>query len=210
MSLGFKSGIQNNFTNAITVIDKFHIIKHANKSVDDVRKKESKENILLKCTKYIWLKNNNNLNEKEVSIKQSLTKKHIKTGRACMIREELQTIYGQSINITEAKEKLRKLCNWMMRSRLEPMKKLCKMIRNHYKTFFWIGSHGISTSGATCIQRFARAARTQQDKTRMRRTAETVVLQVVTALLVTLSKDGTKKGPPPKRRPLINLYSVER
>ena len=42
MSLGFQKGITENFPSASTVIDKFHIIKHANEAVDAVRKKEVK------------------------------------------------------------------------------------------------------------------------------------------------------------------------
>ena len=57
MSLGFRKGIQESFENSQTVIDKFHVIKHANEAVDKVRKMEAKENVLLKNSKYLWLKN---------------------------------------------------------------------------------------------------------------------------------------------------------
>ena len=36
MSLGFKAGISKHLRNATTVIDKFHVIKHANEAVDIV------------------------------------------------------------------------------------------------------------------------------------------------------------------------------
>ena len=52
MSLGFRTGIQNNFPNACMITDKFHLVKHANEAVDTVRKEESKENIALRETKY--------------------------------------------------------------------------------------------------------------------------------------------------------------
>ena len=132
MSLGFKAGIQKNFPNATTIIDKFHVIKHANEAVDSVRKVESKENAELRGTKYLWLKNEGNLTDEQRAKKQTLNKKHCKTGRACMIREELQEIYTVSGNRGTAESKLKKLCTWMMRSRLKPVKKLCQMIRNHW------------------------------------------------------------------------------
>lgn len=131
MSLGFRTGIQNNFPNACMITDKFHVVKHANEAVDTVRKEESKENIALRGTKYFWLKNEENLTEEQQMQKQTLLKKHLKTGRACMMREELQEIYTVSENREEAEARMKKLCNWMIRSRLEPMKKLCRMIRNH-------------------------------------------------------------------------------
>ena len=34
MSLGFRKGIQESFENSQTIIDKFHVIKHANEAVD--------------------------------------------------------------------------------------------------------------------------------------------------------------------------------
>ena len=51
MSLGFEKGIKTHFSNAETIIDKFHVIKHANEAVDKVRKEEVKTNDLLKKTK---------------------------------------------------------------------------------------------------------------------------------------------------------------
>lgn len=56
MSLGFRKGIRDNFPNSNTIIDKFHVVKHANDAVDAVRKQESKVNASLRGTKYLWLK----------------------------------------------------------------------------------------------------------------------------------------------------------
>ena len=63
MSLGFKAGITTHFTNAVTIIDKFHVIKHANEAIDKVRRAEVKENDLLKNTRYIWLHNDDTLSD---------------------------------------------------------------------------------------------------------------------------------------------------
>ena len=132
MSLGFKKGIEEHFPNSAMVIDKFHVIKHANEAVDAVRKEEVKNNQDLKKTKYLWLKNENHLSEKQRAKKKALMKKHLKTARAYSMRVELQEIYEQSGNRAEAEQRLKKLCSWMMRSRLEPMKALCSMLRNHW------------------------------------------------------------------------------
>lgn len=110
----------------------FHVIKHANEAVDKVRKMEAKENVLLKNSKYLWLKNDANLAEKQQEKKETLQKKHLKTARACAMRIELQEIYEQSVHRDEAEQRLKKLCSWMMHARLEPMKKFCGTIRNHW------------------------------------------------------------------------------
>ena len=141
MSLGFRKGIQESFENSQTIIDKFHVIKHANEAVDKVRKMEAKENVLLKNSKYLWLKNDANLTEKQREKKETLQKKHLKTARACAMRIELQEIYEQSVHRDEAEQRLKKLCSWMMHARLEPMKKFCGTIRNHWDKILYYFEH---------------------------------------------------------------------
>ena len=131
MSLGFKKGIREQFPQSATIIDKFHVIKHANEAVDKVRREEAKSNAVLKHTKYIWLKNDENLTDAQKERKLTLQKLHLKTGRAYSMRVELQDIYDTSYSKEEAGQRLEKLCSWMIRSRLEPMKKLAKMLRDH-------------------------------------------------------------------------------
>lgn len=131
MSLGFRKGIEENFPNGQTIIDKFHVIKHANEAVDKVRKAEARNNDLLKNTKYLWLSNDENLTDTQRDKKASLMKKHLKTSRAYSMRVELQDIYETCCTRTEAEIRLKKLCSWMMHSRLPQMKKLCGTIRGH-------------------------------------------------------------------------------
>lgn len=132
MSAAFKKGIEENFPDSARVIDKFHVIKHANEAVDAVRKEEVKGNPDLKKTKYIWLKNADNLTDAQQAKKNSLMRKHLKTARAYSMKVELQDIYENCQSRAEAEVRLKKLCGWMIRSRLEPMKELCRTIRNHW------------------------------------------------------------------------------
>lgn len=132
MSLGFKAATERNFKNSTQVIDKFHVIKNANEAVNDVRKAESKENNLLTRTQYIWLKNDENLTDKQKALKISLSKKHLKTSRACAMREELQEIYNTATDRDEAEAAFKKLCSWMMHSRLDRMKAFCGTIKDHW------------------------------------------------------------------------------
>ena len=132
MSLGFRKGILENFPAAATVIDKFHVIKHANEAVDDVRKEEVKINPLLKHTKYIWLKNEENLTDAQCAKKETLSKKRLKTSRAYQMRITLQDIYESCKTKEEAEPLLKKLVSWMRRSRLEPMKSFADLLKNHW------------------------------------------------------------------------------
>lgn len=132
MSLGFRKGILENFPNATTVIDKFHVVKHANEAVDAVRKKEVKANPILKRTKYIWLKNEKNLTDAQHAKKKLLSKKRLKTGRAYQMRLTLQDIYDSCRTREEAEPLLKKLVSWMRRSRLEPMKSFAGLVKGHW------------------------------------------------------------------------------
>ena len=133
MSLGFAKGIRERLPNAARIIDKFHVIKHANEAVDKVRKQEARGNALLKRTKYLWLRNESNLTGLQLETKRSLQRQRLKTGRACQMRETLQDIYDTSADRAEAETALKRLCSWMTRSRLEPMKEFARQIRRHWR-----------------------------------------------------------------------------
>ena len=137
MSLGFKKGITTHFTNSHTVIDKFHVIKHINEALDKVRRDEATSTpynrFLLKKTKYIWLKNDGNLTDRQRERKEALLHKRLKTGRAYAMKITLQEIYEQAATRDEANTMLKKLCSWMKRSRLMPMKEFAQLLENHWQ-----------------------------------------------------------------------------
>lgn len=133
MSPGFAKGIRERLPNAARIIDKFHVIKHANEAVDKVRKQEARGNALLKRTKYLWLRNESNLTGLQLETKRSLQRQRLKTGRACQMRETLQDIYDTGADRAEAETALKRLCSWMTRSRLEPMKEFARQIRRHWR-----------------------------------------------------------------------------
>ena len=132
MSLGFEAGVKACFKNADTIIDKFHVIKHANEAVDKVRKEEAKTNAVLKKTKYIWLKNASNLTERQRSKMGSLSLERLKTGRAYSMRVSLQDIYETCSDRPSAESRLKKLYFWLTHSRLEPIKKFAGTLKNHW------------------------------------------------------------------------------
>ena len=137
MSLGFKKGINEHFVNSNTVIDKFHVIKHINEALDEVRRDEVKQGpwykFLLNKSKWLWLKNETNLTDKQLERKESLMHKRLKTARAYAMRVTLQDIYETSFDRTTAEERLKQLYAWLVRSRLTPMKNFAKLLKNHWQ-----------------------------------------------------------------------------
>ena len=133
MSPAFIKGVTENLPNAKITFDKFHILKIINEAVDKVRKEEVSTNKLLKGTKYIWLKNYNNLTVKQKEELESLTlsRMNIKTLRAYNIRQSFQEIY-QAKTEDEFMTYLNKWYYWATHSRLKPIIKAAKTIKRHW------------------------------------------------------------------------------
>ena len=133
MSPAFIKGVKENLPDAMITFDKFHILKIINEAVDAVRKEEVGTNKLLKGTKYIWLKNYNNLTAKQKEELETLTmsKMNIKTLRAYNIRQSFQEIY-QAKTEDEFITYLNKWYYWATHSRLDPIIKAAKTIKRHW------------------------------------------------------------------------------
>lgn len=132
MSPAFKKGIKENLKDASVVYDKFHLIKHINDSVNEVRRAEAIKETILKGTRYIFLKNECNLTKKQKETLKSLTisNMNLKTMRAYNIKKSFQDIY-QANSKDEFITYLNKWYYWATHSKLEPMIKVAHMIKRH-------------------------------------------------------------------------------
>ena len=133
MSPAFIKGVTENLPQAEITFDKFHILKIINEAVDSVRKQEVKTNNILKGTKYIWLKNQDNLTlkQKETLDELTMSNMNIKTIRAYNIRQSFQDIY-QATTQEEFITYLNKWYFWATHSRLEPMKEAAYTVKRHW------------------------------------------------------------------------------
>jgi transposase len=131
MSPAFISGAKKHFPNADITFDKFHVIKKINKAVDEVRRKELKENEILRKTRYLWLKNPKNLTIKQQKQMQPLSKMKLKTLRAYNIKLNLQEFYEIN-DIEAALSHLEKWFFWATHSRLESIKDAAYFIKRHW------------------------------------------------------------------------------
>ena len=133
MSPAFIKGVNENFANASITFDKFHILKLINEGVDNVRKQEAASEHVLKNTKYIFLKNEKNLTQKQKSTLEELEmpKLNLKTVRALHIRQNFQDIYAAE-TFEDFEILLKKWYFQATHSRLEPIIKAAKTIKNHW------------------------------------------------------------------------------
>ncbi len=131
MSPAFISGVADNLPNAAVTFDKFHAVKIINDAVDEVRRSEQRKNAELRGTRHIWLRNPQNLSDRQKATLEALPTQHLKTARAYQIRLSFQDFYDQPAT-EQARTYLKKWYFWATHCRLEPMIKAAKTVKRHW------------------------------------------------------------------------------
>lgn len=140
MSPAFISGVERELPNANIVFDRFHVMKIINEALDRVRKTEVKTNPILTKSKYIFLKNNDNLtlNQKQKLEQIKLCGLNLKTLKALQIKEAFQQIY-QTDSSDSFVRLLKKWYFWATHSRIKPIIEAAKTIKRHWSGIInWI------------------------------------------------------------------------
>lgn len=115
--------------------DKFHVASHLGKAVDRVRREEhgglmAMGNTRLKGTKYLWLENPLKMSAGRRWNLEQLRKSSLRTARAWGIKELAMSLWDY-IGRGWAKRAWEDWLSWAMRSRLEPVKRVARMIKEH-------------------------------------------------------------------------------
>lgn len=129
MSPSFISGIEGNFPEASITFDKFHVMKMVNEALDKVRRQEQTNQPALKHSRYVWLKNQENLTVKQKNQYAKLKDMDLDTGRAYRMKLSLQNMFTRSFIISDVY--FDEWYNWAIRSQLGPMIKLAQSLRRH-------------------------------------------------------------------------------
>lgn len=133
MSPAFIKGVTNQLPNARITFDKFHIVAQASTAVDQTRRLEQRSDPSLKGLRWTLLKDRDRLSDAsradlDALIAQAASKR---TARAWLYREHLRDILDRKqINVVSAM--LKQWCTNVLRSRVEPMKGVARMIRTHF------------------------------------------------------------------------------
>jgi transposase len=133
MSPAFIKGVADHLPNARITFDKFHVVAHASTAVDKMRRLEQRTDPSLKGLRWTLLKDRGRLSDEsradlDTLIAQAATKR---TARAWLYREHLRAILDRKqINVVSAM--LKQWCTNVLRSRVEPMKEVARMIRKHF------------------------------------------------------------------------------
>ena len=121
---------------ALNVLDRFHIAKKLGEAIDEVRRQEVKQlategyEPVLKNARFCFLKRACNLTIRQSTKLRDLLKYDLKSMRALALKESFDAFW-QYESPRWARWYLKKWCNRAMRSKLEPMKKFVRTLRNH-------------------------------------------------------------------------------
>jgi transposase len=132
MSKAFIKGIKEELPNAEITFDPFHVIQLMNKALGKVRAEEAKLfPEVLKGSRYAFLKNPENLTEKQDETLVKLSNYQLKTGRAYLIKLALQDVYFAPSRL-DAEALLKSWYNWSIRSQIEQVRKVAKTVKEHW------------------------------------------------------------------------------
>jgi transposase len=138
-------------TNALNILDRFHIKGYLTDAVNETRKsdvkklkEEGREAVLTK-SKYIFLKNPENLTDDQAEKLSELLGYNLRVIRAYLMKEDFERFWEYK-SAYWAGRFLDAWCTRAMRSKIEPMKKFVKMLRKHRELLMnWFRSKGLSS-----------------------------------------------------------------
>jgi transposase len=139
---------------ALHVLDRFHVMQKFNKALDEVRAEEVRQlkrdgfEPVLKNSRWCLLKRPKNRTDKQTVKLRALLKYNLRSVRAHLLREDFQRFWEYK-TVSWAGKFLDEWTERVMRSQLEPMKKVAMTIRNHRPLIMnWFRAKGQLSSGA--------------------------------------------------------------
>jgi transposase len=138
---------------AVHVLDRFHIMAKMNKAIDEVRAGEARRlkedgyEHILKHSRWCLLKRRENLTDKQTVKLQEVLKYNLQTVRAYLQREDFQRFWEYRSPYWAACF-LVEWCGRVMRSRIEPMKKVARTLLKHGELILnWFIAKGTISAG---------------------------------------------------------------
>jgi len=143
---------------ALNILDRYHIAAKMNKAIDEVRATETREltprakargaQVVLKHSRWCLLKRQENLSGRQWIKLHELLACNLRTIRAYLLKEQFGLFWDYRYPASAAKF-MDQWCRQAMRSRLEPMKKIARMLRAHRPLILnWFEARGQLSLGA--------------------------------------------------------------
>jgi transposase len=139
---------------ALHILDRFHIVQHLNQAVDEVRRAESVrlrgQPLAAKLKKMRWklLRRGSRVRGQARVKLLGLLQSKLATGRAWQLKECFNHFWSYK-SVPWARSFLDSWTGRAMRSRMEPMKRVARMLRKHEELLLnWFKARGELSSGA--------------------------------------------------------------
>ena len=142
------------------VFDRFHIVGHMNKALDQVRRRENKAlraegDDRLVGSKHLWLYGADNLTASKADLRTkvafaNLRASNLETARAWALKEMLRDLWKQPSRAA-GERWYRRWYSWAVRSRLAPVKKVAAMVKRHLPNVLTYFKHRITNAGSEAI-----------------------------------------------------------
>jgi transposase len=134
------------------VHDRFHVIKYLNDAVDATRRKEAKQlvqqnNGVLTGTRFIFLKNSENLTDAQRLRFEQLQSVNLATCQAWRMKENFKGFFD-SANLEDATNFIHQSFNNVHASSIDAMKKVALTLQNHLQGLLNYITHKITNSVA--------------------------------------------------------------
>jgi len=138
---------------AVHILDRFHIVSQLSKAIDEVRAGEARQmkqdgyEPLLTNTRWLLLKNPENLTESQAVKLKDLLQYNLKSVRSYLLKEDFQQLLSYTSSYWAGRF-IDQWCTRAMRSKIAPMKKVAKQIRKHKALLLnWFEAKGELSSG---------------------------------------------------------------
>jgi len=130
----FENAARRMVPGAEIVHDKFHIAKHLNEGVNRVRTEEHRRLLRegderLKGTRWLWLRAEENLTDGQYESFRDIKDAALKTSKAWFIKEAFRFFWVVPKTSAEAEEYFEEWYRHTIYSKLEPMKKVARMLK---------------------------------------------------------------------------------
>jgi transposase len=144
----FITSARNNFPNADLIHDRFHIEKYLGEAVSKVRFAENKDLVkkgdnTLVGTKFVLLRNIENMKEEDLKKFKELKNTNLKAARAWGIKNLFSNFWDYTYQ-GSAESFFKSWYSWASRSQLPPIVKVAKMIKSHFPNILTYLKHHLT------------------------------------------------------------------
>ena len=135
MWAAYAKAVRQYLPNAQVLFDRFHVVQHLNRALDEVRRAEMRrlsrrERVHFKKTRYLLLKNPWNLTRSQKDRLSTLVRWNTPIVRAYYLKESFQMFWDYK-QPRRAEEHLRQWLRAAKRTRLKAFKEFARMMENH-------------------------------------------------------------------------------